>query len=186
MALAAKFKALGFGKLTQKHSIKVANIQGHEIRIMLLERSSSHAPHGQGWRASRDRRTETIAKIRITQKSKERAVVTAYIHYIQGPDGLQTLNPIISIGKTLPRDSLVFQIVMKGHVDQLRRLLAERRYTLRDRNTDGTPLLHVRGRSILIEMFSNRLYEARYGSTRNVQIPCRKWRRHRRVSRRLR
>jgi hypothetical protein len=144
MASAAKFKAGGHGRITQKCSMQVVNIQGHEIRIMLVERSSSPAPHSQGWRPVRDRRTETIAKVRITQTSGQQAVVTAYIHYIQGPDGLQTMNPIISVGKTLPRDSLVFTVVRNGDVDQLRRLLGERRFTLRDRDINGTPLLHVR------------------------------------------
>ncbi|KAH7088968.1 hypothetical protein FB567DRAFT_591081 [Paraphoma chrysanthemicola] len=137
---AARFGAVGDGRLTQKRSMQVANIQGHEIRIMLVERSS--APHGQRWRAARHRKTETIAKVRITQTFGERAFITAYIHYIQGPDGLQTLNPVISVGRTLPLDSLIFEVVEDGDVDQLRHLLAERRFSLRDRDTNGTPLLH--------------------------------------------
>lgn len=82
--------------------------------------------------------------VQISQTSGKQAFVTAYIHYRQGPDGLHTLNPVISVGKTLPRNSLVFTIVESGDVDQLRRLLAERQSTLRDRDTNGTPLLHVR------------------------------------------
>jgi hypothetical protein len=128
--------------------MQVVNIQGHEIRVMLLARSYSPVPHGQSWRHIRERTTETIAKIRIIQKYGERVNVTAYIHYRQGHDGLQTLNPIISIGKTIPCDSLVFEIVRSGDVDALKRLLAERRCTLRDRNTNGTPLLHVRDRPV--------------------------------------
>ncbi|KAH9882577.1 hypothetical protein J1614_000813 [Plenodomus biglobosus] len=137
----AIFKPGGHG-LTQKRSMQVVNIQGHEIRTELLERSSSLVSHGQSWRATRERRTETIAKIRITETSGDRVVVTAYIHYRQGHDGLQTLNPIISIGRTVPRDDPVFATVISGDVDSLRRLLAERRATLRDRDTNGTPLLH--------------------------------------------
>ncbi|KAH7068946.1 hypothetical protein BKA63DRAFT_98278 [Paraphoma chrysanthemicola] len=138
----ARFGAIGHGRLTQKRSMQVVNIQGHEIRIMLLERSSSPAPHGQRWRALCHRRTETIAKVRITQTFGERAFITAYIHYIQGPDGLQALNPVISVGRTLPRDSLVFQVVRNGDVDQLRHLLAEHQFSLKDRDINGTPLLH--------------------------------------------
>lgn len=148
MTLAAKFEAVGHRSLTQKRSMQVVNVQGHKVTIMLLERSSSHAPHGQGWRAARDRRTEAIAKIRIAQTSRERAVVTAYIHYIQGPDRLLTMNPIISVGKILPSDSPVFLIVLSGDVNSLQRLVRERRVTLRDRDTNGTPLLHVRDHSI--------------------------------------
>lgn len=144
MLLAARFEAVGHGRLTQKRSMQVVNIQGHEIRIMLVERSVSPAAHGQRWRAARDKRTETIAKVQIAQTSGERAVVTAYIHYIQGPDGLQTLNPVISVGKILPCDSEVFTVVRNGDVDKLRHLLAERRCTLRDRDANGTPYLHVR------------------------------------------
>jgi hypothetical protein len=124
--------------------MQVVNIQGHEIRIMLLERETFPVSRGQSWRAIRERTTETIAKIRITETSGQQAVVMAYIHYSQGPGGLQTLNPVISVGKTLPFDSPVFNIVESGDVDQLRRLLAERQCTLRDRDINGTPLLHVR------------------------------------------
>lgn len=128
--------------------MQVFNIQGHEITVMLLERTPAHTPHGPGWQAARDRRTEVIAKVRIAQTSREGAVVTAYIHYTRELNTLLTMNPIISVGKTLPPNSPVFDIVLSGDVNSLRRLLRERGCTLRDRDSNGTPLLHVRDHPI--------------------------------------
>lgn len=141
---ATAFEAVRRGKLIQKRSKRVINVQGHEISIILVERSTSYAPHTQSRRTLQGRKIETIAKARIVQTSGGQPVIMAYIHYRQGPDGLQTLNPVISIGRSLPDDSLLFVVVKHGRVDLLRELLAIRRFTLRDRDTHGTPLLHVR------------------------------------------
>lgn len=54
------------------------------------------------------------------------------------------MNPIISVGRILPDDSPLFAIVKGGDVDELKHLLLQRQCTLRDRNSSGTPLLHVR------------------------------------------
>jgi hypothetical protein len=144
MPIASKFDTAGHGRLTQRRSMRISNVQGHEISIMLFERSTSDASHNRSRRAIHERRTETIAKARISQNSGEQTVIMAYIHYRKGPDGTHILNPVISVGKTLPNDSVVFKIVRHGDVDRLRRLLAESQVTLRDRDTRGTPLLHVR------------------------------------------
>ncbi|KAF2012943.1 hypothetical protein BU24DRAFT_465291 [Aaosphaeria arxii CBS 175.79] len=136
-----RFESSGHGRLIQKRSMKVVNIQGHEIRITLFERDSLPFPRYQSWRATREKKTETIAKIRITETSVESVVLTAYLHFQHSHNRLEVLNPVISIGKTLPLDSPVFDIVREGDVDSLKRLLEERQCSLRDRDIYGTPLL---------------------------------------------
>jgi hypothetical protein len=148
MPTASRFEAAGHRRLIQRRSMTTANIQGHEISIMLLERSTSDASHNRSRPAVHEKRTETIAKARISQDAGEQTVIMAYIHYWKGPDGTHILNPVISVGKTLPDDSVVFEIVKNGDVDRLRRLLAESQVTLRDGDTYVTPSLHVRYCSI--------------------------------------
>ena len=79
----------------------------------------------------------------LKQQSQLSAVLVAYLHEFQVHTGFASLNPVISIGKTLPDDSLIFSVVREGDVEQLQGLLALRKATLRDRDSWGTPLLHV-------------------------------------------
>lgn len=82
----------------------------------------------------------------VIETSDSPAVLVAYLRQIQLKNGYSFLNPVISIGRTLPDDSPVFEIVKRGDVEQLRRLLEcedARKVTLRDRDSRGTPLLHV-------------------------------------------
>jgi hypothetical protein len=112
--------------------------------MTIIERRFSDAEQSRSRLAVNHTSFDTIVKVRITQASTGEAAIMAYIHYKQGLEGLQVLNPVISIGMTLPNSSLVFTTVMSGDVDRLKRLLAGRQCTLRDRDEYGTPLLHVR------------------------------------------
>ncbi len=71
------------------------------------------------------------------------ANVTVNFHQRLLADGYFSLYPSISVGMTLPRDSPIFNIVQNGDLNALQSMLSQGKASLRDRNSDGTPLLHV-------------------------------------------
>jgi hypothetical protein len=91
-------------------------------------------------------RKEIIARVKTFLGHSQRlTVLTAYFNQTQLSTGFSVLNPTIIVGKTLPDDSVVFRVVRAGDVKQLQSLLYRRECTLRDKDTSGTPLLHVCG-----------------------------------------
>lgn len=75
------------------------------------------------------------------------ANVTINLHQRAIANGYLSLCPSISVGMILPDDSEIFDIVREGDMDGLLSLLSQGEASLRDRNSFGTPLLHVSGSS---------------------------------------
>lgn len=119
-------------------------MQEYKITIALNERSALNPHDSQSRLTNQSDNVETVTRVQVKQRSNPSAIVTAYLHHVQGPAGFHSLNPVISVGRILPDDSAIFTIVSCGDVNQLKRLLMERQCTLRDRDSGGTPLLHVR------------------------------------------
>lgn len=71
------------------------------------------------------------------------ANVTINLHQRAIANGYLSLCPSISVGMILPDDSPIFGIVRCGDMDGLLSLLSQGKASLRDRNSFGTPLLHV-------------------------------------------
>ncbi len=96
-------------------------------------------------------------------------------------DGYVAISPSISVGMTLPNNSPLFHIVERGDVRGLKTLLSRGMASLRDRDFDGTPLLHVSrldGASDLANLFE--LNSAVLGeAASDVRIFDSEWRRYR-------
>jgi hypothetical protein len=87
---------------------------------------------------------EFLAKVKLLPNDPQSSiVVVVQLRQLQMPTGLLSLNPFISIGRILPPNSLIFQLVEKGDVEGLKHLINSGEVTLRDRDIYGTPLLHV-------------------------------------------
>lgn len=71
------------------------------------------------------------------------AILVALIHREQRSSSLAILNPVLHVGRVLPPESPVFQVVRSGDVSRLRELLNKRQASLYDRTKLGTPLLHA-------------------------------------------
>ena len=131
-------------KILQKRKAKEVQTQGYSITVELNERRFS-SPHNRHSRLAHQYSTvETITRVKVISHAMLPTTLMAYLRRVEEHSGFASLNPSISVGKTLPNDSPIFGIVMDGDVDQLKRLLAQRKCTLRDRDSFGTPLLHVR------------------------------------------
>ncbi|KAJ9613041.1 hypothetical protein H2200_002982 [Cladophialophora chaetospira] len=70
------------------------------------------------------------------------SVIVATVRQMQYQNGVSSLHPVISVGRVLPLNSPIFDIVSRGTVDELREFLACGKGTLRDRDIYGTSLLH--------------------------------------------
>jgi len=119
---------------TQRYTITV---ETNERRISNLHDSQSQHTHQSS-------AVETFTRVKVVDQSAFPTILTAYLRRVEEHSGFTFVNPSISVGKMLPDDSLVFTVVVRGDVDQLKCLLARRQCTLRDRDARGTPLLHVR------------------------------------------
>lgn len=82
-------------------------------------------------------------KVFLTKSDGPR-VFRVQLHRLQLLDSSIACNPFITMGKRLPRDSPIFDVVLRGDVGGLQNLISRREATLWDRDTDGTPLLFVR------------------------------------------
>lgn len=83
-------------------------------------------------------------RVKIFERCESTVVLTAYLRHVKLHNGFSAISPAISVGKILRNDSPIFTIVKRGDVNELKRLLMRREGTLRDRDSRGTPLLHVR------------------------------------------
>lgn len=118
--------------------------QKYSITVEVNERMVSKFQKGPGQHAHQPFTVETITRVKVIDHAKSPKTLMAYLRRVEGHSGFFSVHPSISVGKTLPKDSPILGIVMDGDVDQLKRLLAQRKCTLRDRDSFGTPLLHVR------------------------------------------
>lgn len=145
---------------------------------MRTERHYGKNEYAQSQSDFKSHTIDTITRIRVVPTSRARAVVMAYIHSTCGNNGIHSLNPVTSIGRVLPDNSEIFTIVKHGDVGRLRHLLVTHSYTLRDRDTSGTPLLHVCTLcSSTIQILSD-YTSVRDGPTCHVQVSYREWRGH--------
>lgn len=142
--LAPRTEVVENTKIITKHSIIEMDVDGFKVQISLSKRNTLPTRPVRSRLAPQNTTTDIIAKIRLVPKSKHGTAITTFIHYQEIPQGLCMLHPTISIGMTLPKGSPVFLAVESGDLSTLQRLLAEGKCTLRDRDTYGTPLLHVR------------------------------------------
>ena len=69
--------------------------------------------------------------------------VLATLQQYRYPDKHMTIFPSISVGMMLPHDSPVFQLVERGDVLGLKKLIGQGKASLRDRDPDGASLLFV-------------------------------------------
>ncbi|CAO2648891.1 Nn.00g098400.m01.CDS01 [Neocucurbitaria sp. VM-36] len=129
-------------KVSQKHRIEQVTAQEYDVTVALTRRTFSEPQDDNDQSMCQASKVETIAKLKVIEKSKYPTMLVAYLCHIQVQNGFSSLNPVISIGKMLPNDSPLFDIVMRGDVDELKRLLLQRQCTLWDRDSYGTPLLH--------------------------------------------
>lgn len=130
------------GKVIQKHKSKENEIEGCKTIVRVTEKKFMDMENGQ--RMDELQTTIITAKIKaFLQHSELPAVLVAHLHRTLLPCGFSSINPVISIGKMLPDDSPIFSIVRTGNVEEIQRLISQRECTLRDRDSYGTPLLHV-------------------------------------------
>lgn len=128
----------------QKHKSKTITAREYNVIVEHSQRTFTNFHGDQSQDVGRSSTVENTTRVKVIEHSEYPTVLVAYLRHVQTHNGFSTLNPVISIGKMLPDDSLLFAIVTNGDVDGLKRLLQERQCTLKDRDSFGTPLLHVR------------------------------------------
>lgn len=132
-------------RLRQKHNRIDVSSEFCSATLAVNERNWSlvHAdlgPHRNDGFISK----EIVRKLTMNFQSASRPVfVVAHLRQIQTSKGFSCLFPNIVVGRTLPDDSLLFTVVRSGNVRQLQGMISHGNATLRDRNSRGTPLLHV-------------------------------------------
>ncbi|KAJ4370621.1 hypothetical protein N0V83_005142 [Neocucurbitaria cava] len=131
-------------KISQKQKITKITGREYDVTVALTRRTFTESDDDQSQVTRQNSKVEILASLKVVEKSDNPTVLVAHLHHIQLQNGFSSLNPVISIGQMLPDDSLLFDIVATGDVDMLKRLLAQRQCTLWDRDSYGTPLLHVR------------------------------------------
>ena len=126
------------GRIVQKHKNKEIARPTYKTTITIAEKRF------QSFGGTQPHAIEYSAKIKAFLEHQQSPIVlVAHIRQSQLLSGFSSLNPAISIGRSLPDDSPIFEYVRQGDVEQLQRLLTRREGTLRDRDSRGTPLLHV-------------------------------------------
>lgn len=143
MLLAPRSEVAKKKMLFQTHKSRNKVMQRYEISIALSERIFSALQDSQIQPILEPDTVETITRVKILNHPKASTILTAYLHHVHGHTMSQTLHPVISVGRILPNNSPIFDIVRSGKVAKLKRLLMNRKCTLWDRNESGTPLLHV-------------------------------------------
>jgi hypothetical protein len=94
---------------------------------------------------TRPDRTELIARLKaLIKHDGDEAILFARIEQIRSRNGIASPFPFISIGKTLPDSHPVFRTVRLGDLKALQTMISQGLITLRERDSWGTPLLHVR------------------------------------------
>lgn len=87
---------------------------------------------------------EFMATIKfVPSDPRLKAVIAASLHQRSTPYGFESLHPTISICAIIPDDSPVFLFVRRGDLNGLVNLFRQGKASLRDRDSRGTPLLHV-------------------------------------------
>ncbi|OAL29584.1 hypothetical protein AYO22_01998 [Fonsecaea multimorphosa] len=140
-----RFTTKSAGKVVQKNRSIELVLSGCRATITINKRAfqAFGNPSEPGELTTGPYAEEFFATVKASiEDSKSPAVLVAYLRQIRFDNGFSSLNPVISIGKTLPRSSAIFDIVRNGDVEGLRRLLARGEGSLRDRDTKGIPLLH--------------------------------------------
>lgn len=74
----------------------------------------------------------------------QNAMLLASFYQQTRSDGFSSLMPSLSFSAMLPDDSLVFRLIEDRDLDGLMDMLSHGKASLRDRDSRGTPLLHVR------------------------------------------
>lgn len=93
--------------------------------------------------------TEYMMKIKTTfHHSQDSSILIAQLYQTYFAKRTLSMNPFVSIGKILPIDSPIFSLVREGDVEGLQALISQGQATLRDRDSFGTPLIHVSTLSI--------------------------------------
>ncbi|OAG43241.1 hypothetical protein AYO21_02527 [Fonsecaea monophora] len=133
------------GKVIQTHRTIDLVLPGCKTSITVNKRAFQKCsePSRQGKLTAGPHAEEFFAIVKASIEDAESpAVLVAYLHQIQSDNGFYSLNPVVSIGRIVPTGSAIFEIVSRGDVEGLRRLLALGEGSLRDRDPRGTPLLH--------------------------------------------
>jgi hypothetical protein len=118
---------------------------------------------------SRQSITEFAASVKATLEHPQfQANLAVNFRQRTMPDRCLSLCPSISVGMTLPDDSLIFKLVANGDLDGLQSMLCQGNASLRDCNSAGTPLLHVSCPNSHV----SRLWEAYFRSMRPNSQKC--------------
>ena len=132
------------GRITQKHKRRTINIDRGEISIALTERRTQTLGADGTPAPVHSDMVELSARIKaFLEHGQSSTVLFAHIGQIKLFNGFSSLSPVICVGRSLPNDSKIFQIVRVGDVEEVQRLLDRGEFSLWDRNSYGTPLLHV-------------------------------------------
>lgn len=87
--------------------------------------------------------TATVKAILDPQQFQTNLTVSFQQHSMA--DGFVSLCPSISVGRTWPDDAPIFELVETGDINGFLSLLTRGEASLRDRNSQGIPLLFVSG-----------------------------------------
>lgn len=133
------------GKALHKHPKIDVTTATYRATVWLTEKRAAGQVETGNRVACVSRPVELLARIQASFTSgDQKAVLVAKLRQIQLLHSYSFISPHICVGKILPRDSLVFDIISRGNVQQLQLMISEHQVTLRDRDSRGTPFLHVR------------------------------------------
>ncbi|KAF2119075.1 ankyrin repeat-containing domain protein [Lophiotrema nucula] len=130
------------GTPSQQHKRKDVMFQSRRLVLSLTERRFHNQVLSKNV-AGADLVVDTIAKLHVQVASTQPCTsITAYFHHRMTQDCCISLTPTVLFGNSVSDDSAIFRAVSLGDTRRVRQLLDEGLYTLRDRNSKGTPLLH--------------------------------------------
>jgi hypothetical protein len=132
------------GNRAPKYKFLEVSTNLYRADIQLTQRHVVEANHDNVSSATQQYSAETIARIKAFFKhGYHQYILTGQICRLQSPMTFSSPIPSLSIGKTLPKDSPVFEIIKTGDVQALQAMLSRREVTLRDRGVLGTSFLLV-------------------------------------------